>query len=172
MKITLGEISEVHADLIAKWKSDKELAIQIMSQYQKTSVVEAREWIRQTLDNAGQKLFGIFVSENNGSRLVGVTRLMYIDLESKTSEFGMYIGEKNVHGKGVGKIALRLTLQFGFEKLGLRKIHLRVNTNNDRAIKLYQNQKFVTEGVLKEHFFNNGNYEDILLMGLFKKDFE
>jgi diamine N-acetyltransferase len=172
MKVDLAEIGEEHADLIANWKSSKELSNQIMSSFKVTTVSEAKKWIKKTSESDSQKLFGIFTLENSTKKLVGISRLMYIDLKSGTSEFGIYIGEQKAQGRGIGKQALNLTLKYGFERLKLRKIYLRVNTNNHRAIQLYQNLSFEVEGVLKDHFLNDETYEDIQYMSLFQKNFK
>jgi RimJ/RimL family protein N-acetyltransferase len=48
----------------------------------------------------------------------------------------------------------------------IRKINLRVRSDNQRAIELYKHKGFLVEGTLKKELFINGNYYDNLWMGL------
>ena len=42
--------------------------------------------------------------------------------------------------------------------------------SNERAIKCYSKVGFVQEGVLKEHHFNKGEYEDVIVMAVTKDE--
>lgn len=48
----------------------------------------------------------------------------------------------------------------------IRKINLRVRTDNQRAIELYKRKGFVVEGMQRKEILINGNYYDNLWMGL------
>jgi diamine N-acetyltransferase len=170
MRVELRNIALADADKISRWKSDPELAKLIMSLYQETSVADARLWIERNTNDENQLLNGIYVEADATSKLVGIVRLMFIDFEAGTAEFGIYIGDSSYQGQGVGGKALDLMIEKGFKQKGLRKIYLRVGAGNTGAIKTYQRKQFITEGILKEHYYNNGIFEDVFCMAIFKKD--
>lgn len=167
MNIILKRISPSDADKIVKWKSDPELSKQIMSHYRAIDHEEALEWIEKNSSDTHQRLNGIYFDNGETLELLGITRLMFIDFESKNAEFGIYIGDEKYQGKGIGSKALRLTIDQAFDFLYLKKIFLKVSGSNQSAIKLYQKFNFVIEGILKEHHFQNGVFEDIIYMALF-----
>ena len=50
----------------------------------------------------------------------------------------------------LGREAIKLLKQFCFEKLKFHRLWLDVYDNNDRAIRLYESEGFVKEGVLRD----------------------
>jgi len=57
-------------------------------------------------------------------------------------------------------------LGYGFERLGLHRIYLRVYANNPRAICCYEKAGFRKEGTLRESHFSGGRYWDTIVMGI------
>ena len=170
MNILLKNIALSDAPKISKWKSNPQLAKEIMSSFQPIDINTAEQWIIENTENRNQELRGIYAKNEHTEELVGISRLMFVDYESKNAEFGIYVGEKKYQGQGIGEKALRLMLKIGFEELGLLKIYLKVSEENKRAIKLYQKLDFRQEGCLKEHYYHDGTFENVIFMALFQKD--
>lgn len=168
MKVVLDKIKSEDAELVAKWKSDPILSEGIMSDFNTTTVEQAREWIGINSNDPNQRLFGISFETESNKVLLGIARLMFIDFETGVAEFGIYIGENNYRNMGVGKKALDRALEIGFIELNLNKIFLKVNAKNTPAINLYNSRKFIIEGRLKEHYWNASEFEDVLYMAIFK----
>lgn len=171
MNIVLENIDIKCAHKFMKWKSDSVLAEQIMSIPQEPNIELTTKWITDNTSDKSQVFKGIYKAHDGELELLGVARLMYIDFDSSTAEFGIYIGETKYQNKGIGGKSIDLALKTGFISLNLNKIYLKVNANNHRAVKLYQNKGFVIEGCLEEHFFNGTRYEDVINMALFKEDY-
>ena len=89
-------------------------------------------WMRKVLEEKNSERFAI-IADNN---YVGNVQLT--DIKGDSSYFGIFIGNLTFWGKGVGYKATELVLQFGFEKLELNKVHLRVKIENFSAIKIYR----------------------------------
>lgn len=171
MNIILKNIDIKDAYKIAKWKSDHVLAKQIMSSFKETNIKDAEDWIEKNTNDTFQLLKGIYLEKPGLFELLGITRLMFIDVESLNAELGIYIGDEKNQNRGAGKKALGLTLDIGFNKLNLSKIYLKVSADNVKAITLYKKINFIVEGHLKEHYLKNGKCEDIIYMALFKEGF-
>lgn len=164
--IKLKTLSIADAGKISEWKSDRELSELILSDFSKQSKDKSEKWIIDNTKDPNQRLFGLFF---NGSELIGIGRLMFIDFTCKTCELGIYIGNKNHRGLGLGKKSLKLLISHAFVDLGLRKINLKVREDNIVAVELYKKLGFISEGKLNEHFISNGKFKNnnILLMALF-----
>jgi len=171
MTIRIDNLTPKEKYKISEWKSDRAISKMIMSQFKKTNIVQAEKWIIKNSNDTNQKLFGIYLNSNK-EKLIGISRLMFIDFESLVAELGIYIGEKKLQNMGYGSIALKKTLEFGFNILKLNKIYLKVLASNQRAINLYSKNNFEIEGCLKDHFLCKKNFEDVIYMSIFKKDFK
>ncbi len=78
-------------------------------------------------------------------------------------QFGIAI-QKACWGKGIGK-ALMETLLEWCKQIGIEKITLEVDANNERAIELYKKYGFEQEGYLKnDKKMSDGSYRDSLIM--------
>ena len=90
--------------------------------------------------------------------------LTHINWINRNCNFGIII-DQNFQGKGFGKETTKLILDYSFQKLNMRKVSLNVLSENTRAINLYKKLGFKEEGILKEHFYWDGKYHDVVVMG-------
>lgn len=104
---------------------------------------------------------------------IGNVKLDKIDWINRRCEFGILIGEKRYWGKGIGKEATRLAVEYAFTKLNLNKVCLSVVETNVAAVKCYRSVGFKQEGVLEEmhHDHTRNKYVAHLVFGLLKRDF-
>lgn len=82
-----------------------------------------------------------------------------------TGEFGISVLKK-YWGLGIGKTMLDYLLIWAKKSGIIKKINLRVRSDNLAAIHLYQKIGFINEGLIIHEYFINGQYYDALLMGI------
>jgi RimJ/RimL family protein N-acetyltransferase len=80
-------------------------------------------------------------------------------------EFGMTV-RKERWGLGIGSLMLDTLIDWAYSSGIVKKIDLRVRTDNERAIALYQRTGFVIEGTIRKGIFLDGRYYDSYWMGL------
>lgn len=68
-------------------------------------------------------------------------------------------------GKGVGKALMQAGIDLADKWLNLTRLELEVYSDNDAAIRLYEQFGFEREGVLRQHAFRDGRYVDSIMMG-------
>ena len=102
--------------------------------------------------------------------LIGNCGLGSRDRTSHTSELGITIGEREYWGKGYGREAIGLLLDYAFRILNQHRVWLTVNGNNERAIRCYLASGFVEEGRLRKHVWNDGQYIDYIYMGILREE--
>jgi len=73
-------------------------------------------------------------------------------------------------GKGIGKDLILTTLNAAFEK-NLERVQLDVFANNQTAIRLYEKVGFQHEGVRRRARFIDGQWSDLIMMGLLRSEF-
>jgi RimJ/RimL family protein N-acetyltransferase len=74
-------------------------------------------------------------------------------------------------GQGWGKKLLAMALKTAFSK-NFERIELYVFASNTQATELYRHAGFVQEGVKRKARKLDGNYDDILVFGLLKSEWE
>lgn len=82
-----------------------------------------------------------------------------------TGEFGMSV-QKRYWGNGIGGLLLDRLLEWAKETNIITKINLRVRTDNQRAIALYQNKGFVIEGTIINDLYVGDSYYSSHIMGI------
>ncbi|WP_445633707.1 GNAT family N-acetyltransferase [Nostoc sp. DSM 114161] len=73
--------------------------------------------------------------------------------------------------KGIMTEALRAIIHWGFHKLDLNRIEAFVIPENTASIKLLGNLQFVEEGLLREYAFWKGQFHDLRIFSLLKRDY-
>jgi ribosomal-protein-alanine N-acetyltransferase len=73
--------------------------------------------------------------------------------------------------KGLMTEALKAIIQWGFSQLDLNRIEALVMVENNASIKLLANLKFVEEGLLREYGFWKGQFHDLKIFSLLRKDY-
>lgn len=86
--------------------------------------------------------------------------------------FQMYIGDKNVRGKGLGFSALVCAVKYAFETLKVHRLWLQVFPENKAAIHIYQKVGFTQEGIEREANFFNRTYRDQLRFSLLDSEWK
>lgn len=168
--ISLSAVREIDLDLLLTWKNDFALVSMIAGSPVPLSREQIENWYRGIQSDKNQVCLGVYCTTANGTQLIGITRLMFIDWVSRTAEFGMLIGPNSLRGKGFGYQALQSTISHAFTKLNLNRIWLRVTENNSAAIRIYEKAGFKREGLLREHYFADGRQHNMIVMGLLRSE--
>lgn len=98
---------------------------------------------------------------------IGVVSITDINSQDGTCTWGMYIGE-NMGNLGIGVLMEIRAIDRIFNHHGIRKLWGQALKSN-RILMMHKRFGFVEEGILRNHVFRNGNYEDIVFVALFAK---
>lgn len=112
-----------------------------------------------------------FAIEADG-KYIGGCGLFNLEPIAHTAELGIIIGDKAYWGKGYGRDAVNLLLQYAFHYRNFHKVHLRTHGRNERAIRAYQACGFLEEGRLRAQVYSDGRYDDLVYMGILRADWE
>ncbi|WP_067836295.1 GNAT family N-acetyltransferase [Amphibacillus sediminis] len=74
-------------------------------------------------------------------------------------------------GNGFGEEALRLVQDWVFNTVKANRLWLDVNTENTKALKLYQKVNFTLEGTLRECIKTDQGYQSLHVMSLLKDEY-
>ncbi len=112
-----------------------------------------------------------FALEVEGVLIGGCALFNFQDVH-RTAEFGIGIGDKTYWGKGYGSEATRLMLDWAFRYRNLNRVWLTTLSCNERAIRCYLACGFVEEGRQRQHAWGDGQYHDLVYMGILREEWE
>ena len=161
--ITLGPIVPIDFPFLFAWADDVETAH--LNEPYRPPVWKSQEEYWSNLGNDATKVY-FAIRLKQAPSIVGYVQLWSIDPVNRSALLGMRIGHKSNRGLGYGRDALRLTIDYCWNQLNLRRIALMVFENNERAIKLYSDHGFKQEGRLEKAVFIDGRWLDVVLMAL------
>lgn len=102
---------------------------------------------------------------------VGSVSLFNVDELARHAEVGIAVIAE-ARGRGIGTAAISQIVEFAFVRCNLRRVHLQAIESNVGAIRAYEKAGFVTEGHQREHAWVRGRYEDIVVMGILRSEWE
>lgn len=116
-----------------------------------------------------QKGLADFAIEVDGV-YIGSCGLFSLDAEARVCYLGITIGDRAYWGKGYGRDAVNLLLEYAFRLRNIHKVWLTVNGSNERAIRSYRSCGFVEEGRQRAQVWRNGVYDEKVYMGLLREE--
>ncbi len=129
-----------------------------------------KNWFDRVILDTSNKEIYFAIEEKVTNTFSGFSFLTRINWINRNCYFGIVL-DPEYQNKGIGKETTKLLINYGFNHLNLNKILLEVIVNNKPAIELYRKIGFVEEGLLKQQYFSDNNYQDVLLMSIFKNVF-
>ncbi|MFX0550129.1 GNAT family N-acetyltransferase [Hathewaya histolytica] len=85
-------------------------------------------------------------------------------------EIGITI-RKDFRGRGYGKDSIQTLTKFLFLNVAAKRVELQMVCDNEKALNCYKTCGFIQEGVLREKFFSEGKYKDLIVMAMIEEDF-
>ena len=153
-------------DLIVNWRNTDDVRKNFI--YQALFTRESHEnWIRTKVETGD--VVQMIICETGSDRPVGSVYVRDVDLTHHKAEYGIFIGEADARGKGYGTAAAKLMIRYCFEEMKLHRLFLRVYAENQQAIKSYEKAGFEREALLRDDVCIDGNYRDIVLMGILNR---
>jgi [ribosomal protein S5]-alanine N-acetyltransferase len=127
---------------------------------------------RELTSSEAQHWFDELVAEHNPyhwvveheGEFIGTARLHSFDESTGTARYAVGILDPDRLGIGLGTEVTTLILAFAFDRLGLRRVDLRVLEFNARAIRCYETCGFVLREREERALLLDGRWHDDLIM--------
>ena len=131
------------------------------------SMEDEYRWLeQQTSYSRGEYQFAV---EDFEGSLVGRCGVIRLDWKNRVAELAIMIGTP-YRGRGYGTEAMELLCDFCFREMNLHKLKVSVFSFNEAAIRCYEKNGFVREGVLRGEIFRDGAYRDVTLLARFSEE--
>lgn len=167
----LRELKKEDLQRINKWRNDKELINCLGAPFRYINLDVDYKWYDDYMQNRNSTLRCTIVEYSDEDNILGLVSLTNIDLINRSAHFHIMIGDKDNRGKGIGYFAATEMLKHAFNNINLNRIELEVLESNSQALKLYEKVGFKCEGVKRQSTYKNGEFVNMIMMGVLKSEF-
>lgn len=168
MKIEFENILDVDKDLVEqvrRWRNSKHVSRHMYTN-QYITEEEHQRWIEKLKTENTTKAWIIKYNK----KPVGLASLSDIDYKNKTTDWGFYIADETMRGKGMGSATLKKLMNVVFDEMNFDKMHTKVLENNLIAIKLYEKFGFKKDDASRLQFERDGKKIAVFKMWICKDD--
>jgi len=131
--VALRELVASDKEMVRQWRNSPKVAAHMFSQHE-IGIEEHHRWFKALARDSTRRYWIITYNK----RPVGVINLAKIDLDLRSAEFGIYLGEDDARGKGIGTCAQFLLIEHVFSSMNLERLTCEVLADNERALKMYK----------------------------------
>lgn len=139
---------------------------------------DALEWIEKNLDRENEKEglrkeYDFAIELKSEKKLVGVVMLDSVDYFHGSARIGYWVN-KNYWEQGIVTEANRKVLNFAFNKLNLRRVHLSAYVESEASNRVAKKLGFTLEGTLRQSHRTKatGKIHDTNTYGLLREEFQ
>lgn len=130
------------------------------------------DWLRNCDDDPIGLFINSFKMTNGNYRLLGFSRFSRSDLLHGFSYLTVWVLPSLRRRRGLtpyGLIASAEAINFAFQNFPLRKIYQNIVEGNSASLRPIQKVCQI-EGALKDHYFFNGDYRDLITLSISRAD--
>jgi RimJ/RimL family protein N-acetyltransferase len=159
--MTRDEVSLLH-----RWVNDPEIMPFWYGRDRPMSVDDLlADWKPYYFDGSAPRLGRCFAIEAD-DRPIGMIAYNAINERDRSVEIDIVIGETEYWDRGYGTDAIRAFLGCLFGEMGLHRVWILPSVSNPRAVRCYEKAGFVREGVLRDHSWFEGHWQDCVMMSV------
>jgi RimJ/RimL family protein N-acetyltransferase len=155
-----------------QWINDREVTKTLMARYP-ISRVEEENWLNHNAATPQGFLSEVrlaIIAKDTDTH-IGFMGLHKVSPESRHAELGIMIGDKSFWERGYGTDAILTLVRFAFDDMNLNKVKLGVFDINSRAQAVYRKIGFVEDGRLRQEYYQEGRYRDVIQMSILRDEF-
>jgi len=165
--IRLNKITTDKLETMMKWRMSPEVSIYMYTDPKMTMKDQERWW----KDVSVSPKFRYWMINMDGKD-IGVLNLYDVDPLHKRCFWAYYLGDTSMRGQGLGRQLECNIYDHVFFTMDMHKLCCEVLTRNEKVIAIHQKFGSEIEGTFKEHIHKNGEFLDIVRMGILKKKWE
>lgn len=152
MNVTLRPLEPADADTSVHWRADPAIwTYTLAAGRPPVELATERAWLVRVIADRNGRRFAILADD----RYVGNVYLT--DITATSAQYHIFIGERDMWGRGIARAATMAVLDIAWTDLGLDQVYLLVHPDNRIARGLYERLGFTVTG-------RDGIYEVLTLL--------
>ena len=160
-RIYIRKITEEDTDLIVDWRNREDVRKNFFFREKFTKQMHEK-WLREKIATGMATQFIVCLKDND--RPVGSSYLRDIDSDNKTAEYGIFIGEADARGIGLGAEILKATMDYAVNDLKLTEVRARAIADNLASIKIFVNYGFNIDETIHNVTCSDTSMVDMVMM--------
>ncbi|MEZ5104335.1 MAG: GNAT family N-acetyltransferase [Draconibacterium sp.] len=131
-------------------------------------VSDTEKFLKQVVkdtETRKNEVFSIWYNEE----FAGLIGFNDIDWINRKTEIGYWLAEK-MQGKGIITLCTEKLIHYGFQKLKLNRIQIKVAIGNTKSESIPKRLGFIFEGVERGGEFHHNKYLDLQIFSILKSD--
>lgn len=165
-KVIIRPMEQMDLELFYNWTTQQKYLGNFLS-----AKMEYKDRYIEDIKNvfANKKMF-FCVMEDLDNKPIGIINYyQQVDSEN-TLEMGMLIAEADARGKGIGKEALELFVNYIFNTKPVMRLQFKTRVDNIGMKKIGEKVGFKIEGILRGYMFDHGKTRDYYMAGITRED--
>jgi len=150
------------------WVNDTDVNHYLETGYFPVNQHDLGKYYQENIESQKNILFAICLKDSD--RHIGNLRLSIFSWITRKCCRGIMLGDKRVWAKGYALEVINLLSKYVFETLNLNKIYSVTVADNAGIIKVNERAGYKQEGRLRQEFYRDGHYYDMIYWGLLKED--
>jgi RimJ/RimL family protein N-acetyltransferase len=153
---------------IQRWANDPELR-RLTGEVKPMTPAGAEAFLEKVYNDADRVWF--IVATKASDAPIGEAGLLRMFPPWRTTDLTIIIGEKDARGKGYGREAINLLLDYAFGYLNFHRVAVGVVGFNTEALRFYETAGFRREGVQRDGYYHGHEYHDFVMMSILEDEF-
>lgn len=112
------------------------------------------------------------LKDKESGKIIGRCGLHNWNDTHKRAEIGYVMEDEFFKEKGLMSEAVKSIVKYGFDQLRLNRIEAIVGIDNAASIRILAKNKFINEGILKQHFCIAEKYTDSIICAILRNEYE
>ena len=165
MSVKLRPLANDDGERVLAWRNSSEVARHMYSDHV-ISATEHQAWLARSVGAADRQ---VWIIVWRGAP-VGLAALNRAEADARRWDWAFYLADSSVRGQGVGACVEYLVLRHAFETLHARKLWCEVLLRNEPVWRLHLSFGFTREADLRDHVFKDGDFQDVVGLGILDRD--
>ncbi len=161
MRVTLRRLRTDDGARLLDWRNRAEVSAFMYTDHLITAEEHAG-WMVAALARQGRDDWIVELDDD----AVGLANFVRIDLNVRRAEWGFYLADPALRGRGIGAAVMYLLLRHGFGAMGLHKVWSEVLAANEMVWRLHLALGFTREATLRDQALKGGAYGDVVGLGM------
>lgn len=118
-----------------------------------------------------RQFISFLLKHNETRQIAGRCSLHNWNKEHRRAELGYAMTDDRFKRQGLMSEAAEAVIAYGFDVLNLHRIEALVGPDNVPSMRIVQKNRFVQEGVLRQHYLVDGVFDDSVCFGLLHSEY-
>lgn len=167
--VTLRAIEKEDLEMMREMLNDEEIENLVVGWAFPVSKYQQEQWY---VNNSNSNINLRFIIETPDDGAVGLATFTDIDWKNRRAYHGIKLANKQNRTKGVGTDTVMAIMRYAFDELQLNRLDGSWFESNVASAKLYTKCGWQIEGKYRQYVYKNGEYRDLLAVGVLREDYE